>query len=152
MTTYLLPLNVQAQEAHKAGDLQEEVDEDRHARKERECVHGWHHGQASCGERTEVTSCPAEGMRASHAHAWMNMRPQSSQVQEETPTSPSQRHFVCGCHTRTTLGVKNVDSRDLIHPIYQSDGNSTLILLFRILGPHLCNLTLSPRKCTHISL
>ena len=67
MATHLLPLNVQAQEAHEAGDLQEEVDEDRHAREERERVHGRHHGQASCGERTEVTSSLAEGTRP-HAH------------------------------------------------------------------------------------
>ena len=67
MTTYLLPLNVQTQEAHEAGDLQEEVNEDCHAREERERVHGRHHRQASCGDRTEVTSSPAEGTQP-HTH------------------------------------------------------------------------------------
>lgn len=47
---HLLPLDVQTKQGHKAADLQQEVNKDSQAGKERERPHGWHVGQSSCAE------------------------------------------------------------------------------------------------------
>lgn len=44
---HLLPAGIQAEQADKAADLQQEIDKNSQASKQRECPHGRHVGQGS---------------------------------------------------------------------------------------------------------
>lgn len=52
--SHLLPLDVQTEQGDKTADLQQEINKDSQACKQRERPHGRHVGQSSCRERDDA--------------------------------------------------------------------------------------------------
>lgn len=72
--SYLLPFSVQAEQADKAADLQQEINKNSQASKERERPHCWHVGQGSCRRHTPQLSQHAllQGRRATFFRCFIN--------------------------------------------------------------------------------